>query len=126
MMKKKEECGCWGHRAGEQGAATRGSHYTTRTVRVVCASWTVRLATPHSQGPISSYTDTTYRYFLAEIEGPDQKSDSEAEKGLLNKRRSHLLRVKKLSDNAVLPSRASPLSPGYDLSSSVRNFWVFR
>ncbi|RYQ91462.1 hypothetical protein Ahy_B09g097338 [Arachis hypogaea] len=34
----------------------------------------------------------------------------------LNKRRSHLLRVKKLSDNAILPSRASPLSAGYDLS----------
>ncbi|XP_027337517.1 deoxyuridine 5'-triphosphate nucleotidohydrolase-like [Abrus precatorius] len=30
-----------------------------------------------------------------------------------------LLRVKKLSDNAVLPSRASPLSAGYDLSSAV-------
>ncbi|KAK7300591.1 hypothetical protein RJT34_11439 [Clitoria ternatea] len=29
------------------------------------------------------------------------------------------LRVKKLSDNAVLPSRASPLSAGYDLSSAV-------
>lgn len=27
-----------------------------------------------------------------------------------------LLRVKKLSQNAVLPSRASPLSAGYDLS----------
>ena len=30
-----------------------------------------------------------------------------------------LLRVKKLSNNAVLPSRASPLSAGYDLSSAV-------
>ncbi|KAF7816274.1 deoxyuridine 5'-triphosphate nucleotidohydrolase-like [Senna tora] len=30
-----------------------------------------------------------------------------------------LLRVKKLSDKAVLPSRASPLSAGYDLSSAV-------
>ncbi|KAE9596103.1 putative dUTP diphosphatase [Lupinus albus] len=30
-----------------------------------------------------------------------------------------LLRVKKLSDNAVLPSRASPFSAGYDLSSAV-------
>lgn len=29
-----------------------------------------------------------------------------------------LLRVKKLSDKAVLPSRASPLSAGYDLSSA--------
>jgi len=29
---------------------------------------------------------------------------------------SYLLRVKKLSENAVLPSRASPLSAGYDLS----------
>nr|KYP71569.1 Deoxyuridine 5'-triphosphate nucleotidohydrolase [Cajanus cajan] len=29
------------------------------------------------------------------------------------------LRVKKLSDKAVLPSRASPLSAGYDLSSAV-------
>ncbi|GAB4852544.1 hypothetical protein Ancab_040548 [Ancistrocladus abbreviatus] len=29
------------------------------------------------------------------------------------------LRVKKLSDNAVLPSRASPLSAGYDLSSAI-------
>jgi dUTP pyrophosphatase len=29
---------------------------------------------------------------------------------------SSLLRVKKLSDKAVLPSRASPLSAGYDLS----------
>ncbi|KAF3638228.1 deoxyuridine 5'-triphosphate nucleotidohydrolase [Capsicum chacoense] len=28
-------------------------------------------------------------------------------------------RVKKLSENAVLPSRASPLSAGYDLSSAV-------
>ncbi|XP_058068889.1 deoxyuridine 5'-triphosphate nucleotidohydrolase-like isoform X2 [Magnolia sinica] len=31
---------------------------------------------------------------------------------------SSLLRVKKLSENAVLPSRASPLSAGYDLSSA--------
>lgn len=31
---------------------------------------------------------------------------------------STLLRVKKLSDNAVLPSRASALSAGYDLSSA--------
>ncbi|XP_061348041.1 deoxyuridine 5'-triphosphate nucleotidohydrolase-like [Gastrolobium bilobum] len=30
-----------------------------------------------------------------------------------------LLRVKKLSDKAILPSRASPLSAGYDLSSAV-------
>ncbi|GAB2246755.1 hypothetical protein Droror1_Dr00006637 [Drosera rotundifolia] len=30
-----------------------------------------------------------------------------------------LLKVKKLSDKAVLPSRASPLSAGYDLSSAV-------
>ncbi|CAK9146355.1 unnamed protein product [Ilex paraguariensis] len=30
-----------------------------------------------------------------------------------------LLRVKKLSENAVLPSRASPLSAGYDLSSAI-------
>ncbi|XP_072987787.1 deoxyuridine 5'-triphosphate nucleotidohydrolase-like [Typha latifolia] len=30
-----------------------------------------------------------------------------------------LLRVKKLSQNAILPSRASPLSAGYDLSSAV-------
>nr|XP_025635542.1 deoxyuridine 5'-triphosphate nucleotidohydrolase-like [Arachis hypogaea] len=30
-----------------------------------------------------------------------------------------LLRVKKLSDNAVLSSRASPLSSGYDISSAV-------
>ncbi|OIW04421.1 hypothetical protein TanjilG_32613 [Lupinus angustifolius] len=30
-----------------------------------------------------------------------------------------LLRVKKLSANAVLPSRASPFSAGYDLSSAV-------
>ncbi|KAL2317335.1 hypothetical protein Fmac_031211 [Flemingia macrophylla] len=30
-----------------------------------------------------------------------------------------LLRVKRLSDKAVLPSRASPLSAGYDLSSAV-------
>ncbi|RYQ99312.1 hypothetical protein Ahy_B07g087239 [Arachis hypogaea] len=30
-----------------------------------------------------------------------------------------LLHVKKLSDNAVLPSRASPLSAGYDLSIAV-------
>ncbi|XP_073103369.1 deoxyuridine 5'-triphosphate nucleotidohydrolase-like [Elaeis guineensis] len=29
-----------------------------------------------------------------------------------------LLKVKKLSQNAVLPSRASPLSAGYDLSSA--------
>lgn len=31
---------------------------------------------------------------------------------------AHFLRVKKLSDKAVLPSRASPLSAGYDLSSA--------
>ncbi|XP_011024411.1 PREDICTED: deoxyuridine 5'-triphosphate nucleotidohydrolase [Populus euphratica] len=31
---------------------------------------------------------------------------------------SYLLRVKKLSENAVLPSRGSPLSAGYDLSSA--------
>nr|XP_025664560.1 deoxyuridine 5'-triphosphate nucleotidohydrolase-like [Arachis hypogaea] len=30
-----------------------------------------------------------------------------------------LLKVEKLSDNAVLPSRASPLSAGYDLSIAV-------
>ncbi|XP_058787870.1 deoxyuridine 5'-triphosphate nucleotidohydrolase [Vicia villosa] len=31
---------------------------------------------------------------------------------------SHFLRVKKLSDKAVIPSRGSPLSAGYDLSSA--------
>ncbi|KAK7305584.1 hypothetical protein VNO77_43490 [Canavalia gladiata] len=31
------------------------------------------------------------------------------------------LRVKKLSENAVLPSRASPLSAGYDLSSAAES-----
>ncbi|XP_020263074.1 deoxyuridine 5'-triphosphate nucleotidohydrolase-like [Asparagus officinalis] len=30
-----------------------------------------------------------------------------------------LLKIKKLSENAILPSRASPLSAGYDLSSAV-------
>ncbi|KAK1322825.1 Deoxyuridine 5'-triphosphate nucleotidohydrolase [Acorus calamus] len=30
-----------------------------------------------------------------------------------------LLKVKKLSDKAILPSRASPLSAGYDLSSAI-------
>nr|CAD1837348.1 unnamed protein product [Ananas comosus var. bracteatus] len=30
-----------------------------------------------------------------------------------------LLRIKRLSENAVIPSRASPLSAGYDLSSAV-------
>ncbi|KAM0951606.1 putative dUTP diphosphatase [Dioscorea sansibarensis] len=32
---------------------------------------------------------------------------------------SPFLRIKKLSENAVMPSRASPLSAGYDLSSAV-------
>ncbi|KAG6530907.1 deoxyuridine 5'-triphosphate nucleotidohydrolase-like [Zingiber officinale] len=38
--------------------------------------------------------------------------------GLHRKIHLPLLRVKKLSDKAVLPSRASPLSAGYDLSSA--------
>ncbi|XP_064981155.1 deoxyuridine 5'-triphosphate nucleotidohydrolase-like isoform X1 [Musa acuminata AAA Group] len=38
--------------------------------------------------------------------------------GLHGEIRLPLIRVKKLSQNAILPSRASPLSAGYDLSSA--------
>ena len=42
-----------------------------------------------------------------------------AQNGDVSAEPAPLLRVKKLSDKAIIPSRASPLSAGYDLSSAV-------
>ncbi|XP_030447101.1 deoxyuridine 5'-triphosphate nucleotidohydrolase [Syzygium oleosum] len=58
---------------------------------------------------------------VTEIEGPCPKIPKIHENGAVGaaaKEPVSLLRVKKLSEKAVLPSRASPLSAGYDLSSA--------
>ncbi|CAA0813331.1 Deoxyuridine 5-triphosphate nucleotidohydrolase [Striga hermonthica] len=59
---------------------------------------------------------------VPETEGPLLKIQKIHENGGVYECRSQeevpFLRVKKLSDKAVLPSRASPLSAGYDLSSA--------
>ncbi|GER42461.1 deoxyuridine 5'-triphosphate nucleotidohydrolase [Striga asiatica] len=59
---------------------------------------------------------------VPESEGPLLKIQKIHENGGVYECRSQeevpFLRVKKLSEKAVLPSRASPLSAGYDLSSA--------
>ncbi|CAL9162223.1 unnamed protein product, partial [Musa hybrid cultivar] len=54
-----------------------------------------------------------------ELQKVDQNGTPRQGEGLLPTHDLPLLKVKKLSDKAVLPSRASPLSAGYDLSSAV-------
>ncbi|KAL1348633.1 deoxyuridine 5'-triphosphate nucleotidohydrolase [Arachis hypogaea] len=56
---------------------------------------------------------------VAEIQEPCPKILKIHQDADISTNLASLLRVKKLSDNAVLPSRASPLSAGYDLSSAV-------
>ncbi|MED6204432.1 hypothetical protein PIB30_117365 [Stylosanthes scabra] len=56
---------------------------------------------------------------VAEIQEPSPKIQKLHQDGDVSASLASLLRVKKLSANAVIPSRASPLSAGYDLSSAV-------
>jgi dUTP pyrophosphatase len=57
---------------------------------------------------------------LIEIKEPLLKIPKLGQNGVsaaaISENSTSLLRVKKLSEKAVLPSRASPLSAGYDLS----------
>lgn len=59
---------------------------------------------------------------MPEIEEPCPKIPKLHESGVVGaaKEPISLLKVKKLSEKAVLPSRASPLSAGYDLSSAAK------
>ncbi|URD97591.1 hypothetical protein MUK42_31099 [Musa troglodytarum] len=54
-----------------------------------------------------------------ELRKVDQNGTPRQGEGLLPTHDLPLLKAKKLADKAVLPSRASPLSAGYDLSSAV-------
>lgn len=51
-----------------------------------------------------------------EIKEPTPKIQKIDENGVHSTRPAHFFRVKKLSEKAILPSRGSPLSAGYDLS----------
>lgn len=51
-----------------------------------------------------------------EIKEPTPKIQKIDENGFHPTRPTHFFRVKKLSEKAILPSRGSPLSAGYDLS----------
>lgn len=51
-----------------------------------------------------------------EIKEPTRKIQKIDENGVHPTRPAHYFRVKKLSEKAILPSRGSPLSAGYDLS----------
>ncbi|RRT71644.1 hypothetical protein B296_00012158 [Ensete ventricosum] len=51
-----------------------------------------------------------------ELQKVDQNGTPRQGEGILPTDDLPLLKVKRLSDKAVLPSRASPLSAGYDLS----------
>ncbi|KAL8087765.1 hypothetical protein AgCh_037788 [Apium graveolens] len=54
-----------------------------------------------------------------EIKEPTPKIPKiDDQNGLHSTRPAHYFRVKKLSEKAILPSRGSPLSAGYDLSSA--------
>ncbi|OVA18692.1 DeoxyUTP pyrophosphatase [Macleaya cordata] len=66
--------------------------------------------------------DTQNNNNTSEIKEPALKIQKLHENGVSEVSSRNLLpflRVKKLSEKAVLPSRASPLSAGYDLSSAV-------
>ncbi|KAK1389343.1 Deoxyuridine 5'-triphosphate nucleotidohydrolase [Heracleum sosnowskyi] len=54
-----------------------------------------------------------------EIKEPTPKIQKIDENGIHPTRPAHYFRVKKLSEKAILPSRGSPLSAGYDLSSAL-------
>lgn len=58
------------------------------------------------------------QYKSPEIEEPASKIQKLHQNGVSQVSQSALsfLRVKRLSENAVLPSRGSPLAAGYDLS----------
>ncbi|KAH9652165.1 Deoxyuridine 5'-triphosphate nucleotidohydrolase [Citrus sinensis] len=53
-----------------------------------------------------------------EVKEPSAKIPKLHQNGVEHDNTSSLLRVKKLSEKAVLPKRGSPLAAGYDLSSS--------
>ncbi|PIN06967.1 dUTPase [Handroanthus impetiginosus] len=55
---------------------------------------------------------------IEELSPKVRKIDHNGVSGDKNKGATEFLRVKKLSEKAILPSRASPLSAGYDLSSA--------
>ncbi|OIW02617.1 hypothetical protein TanjilG_24068 [Lupinus angustifolius] len=65
-----------------------------------------------------SHSETTINTNGSEIQEPLPKIPKLHQNGDVSSD-TPLLRVKKLSDKAVLPSRGSPLSAGYDLSSAV-------
>ncbi|XP_039139691.1 deoxyuridine 5'-triphosphate nucleotidohydrolase [Dioscorea cayenensis subsp. rotundata] len=71
--------------------------------------FTSQMASKNSTEPIS-----------LDAHEPSPKLPKLSQNGITESRNlSPFLRIKKLSENAVMPSRASPLSAGYDLSSAV-------
>ncbi|KAJ4964846.1 hypothetical protein NE237_016695 [Protea cynaroides] len=60
--------------------------------------------------------DLENNHHTPEVKEPATKIQKISQNGLSED--LPLLRVKKLSENAILPKRASPLSAGYDLSSA--------
>lgn len=81
-------------------------------------------AIPNSSTTLSSLSSPPMADQNPEINGSEtnepspkiQKLEQNGVRGTPNSVTNQFLKVKKLSEKAVLPSRASPLSAGYDLS----------
>ncbi|KAI8548802.1 hypothetical protein RHMOL_Rhmol07G0302800 [Rhododendron molle] len=86
----------------------------------------VPIPKPNSSTTLSSLSSPPMADRNPEINGSEtnepspkiQKLDQNGVRGTRNSVTNPFLKVKKLSEKAVLPSRASPLSAGYDLSSA--------
>ncbi|KAG4955104.1 hypothetical protein GLYMA_14G207800v4 [Glycine max] len=101
-----------------------------RTFRAISLPLPLYKPYPHLQFPfLSSNLSIHHRVSSMAQPQPESHATNGSHEPLLKIPKLHqngdvsatapFLRVKKLSDKAVLPSRASPLSAGYDLSSAV-------